>query len=124
MTRQKTMEIFTGSLESLERMTGKNYEAMKIDGKLVDVIGLGCKCTSHGRDVDDALQRMALGKGADAVVEVTYHPLSMNLSIGLSESNFPGRDQAYNIIFFARGYCVKDVSDEHPVSEGDADIDV
>lgn len=121
---QNHIEIFTGSMRDLEAMTGRQYEAMKVDGKLVGVWAAGYRKLSQGSDVDNVIRDAALNKGADAVVEVVYTPYSMVLSISLPELSFPGSNQAHNIMFYAKGYCVKEVPDKSPHSEAEADIDV
>lgn len=101
---QKHIEIFTGSMHDLEAMTGRTYEAMKVDGRLMEVTAVGyINNPLRGPNVDSVLNNMAQSNGANAVVEVVYVP----------EYAKNNHDTGYidNLRFHARGYCVKEVLD-------------
>lgn len=106
-TKQDIVEVTTMSLQSLERMTGRTFEAMRDEyaDKLVTVEGTGFKDHPlRGPDVDDVLRSQARQKRAHAVVEVSYVPVG---------AVFNQDDGTMRYVqFFAKGYCVKDVTDD------------
>ena len=65
------IELFDGSMESLERMTGERFDAMKKDGKLLKI----CVESEEIRTISAMqleLRTKAREIEADALVEVQY----------------------------------------------------